>query len=76
MTFGLSKSSDLLADAHLACCAVAGVAVVVRIFCKIRHKQGVRIDDWCIIAALLCYYVAVVVVLYGKSLNSPATKTY
>jgi len=76
MTFGLSKYNDFLADEHLACCAVAGAAVVLRIFCKIRQKQGFRVDDWCIIAALLCYYVAVAVVVYGKSPNSPTTKTY
>ena len=76
MIFGLVGDNGLLAIAHLACCAVAGAAVALRIFCKVRYKQGIRVDDWSIIGALLVYYVAVLGVVHRKSSNLSTTKTY
>lgn len=65
--FGLNHLGQQQFNAGVACAVLSGAAVVIRIFCKVRHKQGIRSDDWWIIVALAWYWASVSVVIWGKS---------
>jgi hypothetical protein len=65
--FGLNHLGQQKFNAGIACAALSGAAVVMRVFCKVRHKQGIRSDDWWIIVALAWYWASVSVVIWGKS---------
>jgi hypothetical protein len=67
--FGLNHSGQQEFNAGLACVVLSGAAVVIRIFCKIRHKQGIRSDDWWIFVALAWYWATVAVIWWGRLLE-------
>jgi hypothetical protein len=68
---GFVPTARQLFNAHDICASIAGLAVAMRIFCKVRFEQGVRADDYWIVAALLFYYAAAEVMSQGVSF-SPA----
>lgn len=55
----------------LTCCPVAGIAVVVRFWCKAILKAGFRTDDWFMLLSLTTYWTATVVELWGMSTEAP-----
>jgi RNA 3'-terminal phosphate cyclase len=63
--YGLTTVGQQQFNTAVACAVLSGVAVGIRIFSKIRHKQGVRSDDWWILIALVWYWASVAVVLWG-----------
>jgi hypothetical protein len=63
--FALWLACQLLFPAHIIYALLAGCAAALRIYCKMRYKQGVRADDYWILVALLSYYAAAVAVLRG-----------
>jgi hypothetical protein len=63
--YGLSTQGQSQFNAGVACASISSVAVAIRIFCKIRHKQGVHADDYWIIVALGFYLATVGVVIWG-----------
>lgn len=64
--YGLNTLGQQQFNAGVACTTLSAAAVAVRIFCKIRHKQGVKSDDYWILIALVFYWVSVACVLWGS----------
>jgi hypothetical protein len=64
---GLSFYHAELAIAHVISGILAGVAVVTRIYVKIKTKHGIKADDLFIFLTLLFHYSAIVTVLRGTS---------
>jgi hypothetical protein len=69
--FVFSTLGQQLLAAQVLSASLAGFVVALRIFCKIRYKQGVRADDYWILVGLLCYYTATGIVLRGVSFSHP-----
>jgi RNA 3'-terminal phosphate cyclase len=63
--YGLNTIGQQQFNVAVACAILSGVAVAIRVFSKIRHKQGVRSDDWWILIALSWYWASAAVVLWG-----------
>jgi formate/nitrite transporter FocA (FNT family) len=74
--FGLSLYHAEIAIAHIATAILAGVAVAIRLYVKIKTKQGVKSDDIFILLTLVFYYAAIATVLHGTSLDSQTTDVY
>jgi hypothetical protein len=49
------------------CAVLSFVAVAIRFYCKIRHKQGVKSDDWWIVVAVIWYWAAIGAITWGWS---------
>ncbi|KAG9185819.1 hypothetical protein G6011_07150 [Alternaria panax] len=54
----LSSGHAGLAIAHLVCGTTAGIAVAIRMYAKLKTKQGIKSDDVFILLTLLFYYGA------------------
>jgi hypothetical protein len=53
-------------EVDVICGTIAGAAVALRLFCKIRYKKGLESDDWWLLIALVWFYMAIVRVTYGE----------
>lgn len=65
--YGLNAAGQSQFNGGVACSVLSAVAVLIRIFCKIRYKQGVHSDDYWIIVGLAFYWTSVAFVLWGTS---------
>jgi hypothetical protein len=66
MYFNFSPDSQELFDGGVACLVISIVAVLLRVFCKIRYKQGIHADDVFIIAGALFNAATFTVVTWGR----------
>jgi uncharacterized membrane protein len=69
---------DSQLNLSIACVVISAIAVVIRIYCKIRHKQGVRSDDYWIIVGLAFYAASVSIVpmvIWGISNTASTVQT-
>ncbi|KAL5426064.1 hypothetical protein PMIN05_011760 [Paraphaeosphaeria minitans] len=57
--YPLSDKARLQFNMSVACAVISTITVIIRIYCKIWHKQGVRSDDFWIIAGLASYCASV-----------------
>lgn len=77
---GLNKLGQQQFDASVICGVLGGTAVAIRLFCKVRHKQGIKADDYWIVIALAFYWAADAVAIWGKllacTLQRPLTSQY
>ncbi|KAF2446604.1 hypothetical protein P171DRAFT_472077 [Karstenula rhodostoma CBS 690.94] len=62
----------------IACAVISTLSIGIRIYCKIRHKQGVHSDDYWIIVGLTFYCACVATIpmvtwrsIGGQGLNEP-----
>jgi hypothetical protein len=72
--YGLNSKAESRLELSIACAIISGLSVIVRIYCKLRHKQGVRSDDYWIILGLLFYWVADAVVAWGMFQRQPQVR--
>lgn len=63
--FDLTPHGQSQFDANVAWAILAITAVAIRIWCKIKNKNGVKSDDYWILAALACYLTAVTFAIWG-----------
>ncbi|KAF2736980.1 hypothetical protein EJ04DRAFT_550958 [Polyplosphaeria fusca] len=63
--FGLTSRGQSSFDGNVAGAVIAIVAVAIRLFCKVKSKQGVKSDDYWILAALAFHLTAASVGNWG-----------
>jgi hypothetical protein len=66
--YGLDDAGQNQLNTNIICTVLSIVAVLVRVYCKTRNKQGVKSDDWWIIVALGWYLASVSIVSWGMYL--------
>jgi hypothetical protein len=64
--FGLDSQGQEKFISAVTCMTLAVISVALRIYCKIRHKQGVRVDDYCMLGGLAFFLTAAILPLWGK----------
>lgn len=64
--FGLNAHGQSQFDANVAWVVISGSAVAIRLVCKIKSKQGIGSDDYCIVAALAFYWTAAAFAIWGQ----------
>ena len=63
--YGLNHKTQFHFELSVACAVISAVAVITRIYCKLRHKQDVRSDDYWNVIGLAFYGVSVAIVACG-----------
>jgi hypothetical protein len=67
--YGLDAAGQNQLNTNIICTVLSIVAVLVRVYCKTRNKQGIKSDDWWIIVALAWYLASVSIVSWGMCLS-------
>ena len=68
--FGIKRFTQEEFSLYAASIVLTGLAVALRFYCKIRHKQGVHADDYWILGGLLWYWASTAVGLWGMLILS------
>jgi hypothetical protein len=63
---GLNQHGVQMLNTFIICGVFAGLAVAVRIYCKIRYKYGVKGDDYWMMSALTFYWTGGAVSIWGE----------